>query len=74
MKRPENKREAGPEIRRPECQMTESALQVLESLCRNEPIFDASGTLKRHVLTKLEAERVERSEDDAPAKSRRDDS
>jgi len=55
---------AGPEARPTEWQMPETAMQMTEARRRVEPILDASGTLRRHVLSKLDEAHTE-----APAKS-----
>ena len=43
-----------------EYQMTETFSQRTEGPQRVEPIFDASGSLKRHVMSKLDAEHSEK--------------
>lgn len=44
--------------------MPETAMQMTEARRRVEPILDASGTLRRHVLSKLDEAHTE-----TPAKS-----
>jgi len=51
-----------------EYEMSERVMRTNESRTRIEPIFDASGALKRHVLYKKDAARQEQSGDTAPKK------
>jgi hypothetical protein len=51
-----------------EFEMSERVMRANESRTRIEPIFDASGALKRHVLHKKDATRPEQSGDAAPKK------
>ena len=51
-----------------EYEMSERVMRANESRTRIEPIFDASGALKRHVLYKKDATRQEQSGDTAPKK------
>lgn len=43
-----------------EWQMPETFFHAREDQRRVEPIFDASGSLKRHILSKLDAEHTEK--------------
>lgn len=51
-----------------EYEMSERVMLANESRIRIEPIFDASGALKRHVLHKNDAARQEQGGDIAPKK------
>ena len=51
-----------------EFEMSERVMLANESRIRIEPIFDASGALKRHVLHKNDAARQEQGGDIAPKK------
>lgn len=48
-----------------ELQMPEMLSRTTETKRRVEPILDASGTLRRHVLSKLEEARTSSSADDS---------
>jgi len=53
---------AAGDARSMEWQMRETFSQPTEGQRRVEPIFDASGSLKRHILSKLDAEHTEKPE------------
>ncbi|MBO6678805.1 hypothetical protein [Parvibaculum sp.] len=53
---------AAGDTRPTEWQMPDTLSQSPETHRHVEPIFDASGSLKRHVLSKLEAEQTEKPE------------
>lgn len=57
---------AGAKARPTEWQMPEIATQMTDARRRVEPILDASGTLRRHVLSKLDEAHAE-----VPARSTR---
>ena len=57
------------DVRPMEWQMPETFSQTTETHRHVEPIFDASGSLKRHILSRLDAEHTEKPETNSRGKT-----
>lgn len=64
----DNEGKAAPQRPPKEYEMPETVSRGTDSRTRVEPIFDASGALRRHVLHKKDAVGPEQSGDTAPKK------